>query len=221
MNASAKSVLINFASLCTSSWGLYGAASVALPSSLARAGHRQFLTNIAVTITIINNLVNLVSHLRFGRGLKHASRQFTLPMALVLETVVAAVYWPLRLFFLPLIMHNVNDNSRMPLSVPVDCAIHLMPLVFLALDYLVVESAPFQMSLKRAWVIVTALGLGYNRYLTWLIDRDAGEVYPYPFLDVPEPFKSAIFVAVTNVAWGFYVMYKRAHLSMRRKPKVN
>ncbi|SCU87197.1 LADA_0E02586g1_1 [Lachancea dasiensis] len=225
MDNRSKSALLNLISLCTGAWGLYRATRVKLPATLAEAGHRQFLTNIAVVATLITNVVNLVAWKRTREGgsdgWRLASRQLALPVALVLESVVAAVYWPLRLFWLPLIMHNVKDGSKVPLPVPVDCAIHLLPVVYLAVDYLVLERAPFQMSKTSAWAIVTLLGFGYSRYLTVLVDRDAGAVYPYPFLDVAEPWRSGIFVVVTNIAWVWFVFYKRVHGLVRTRPKTS
>ena len=211
MSTQIFSLVLNTLSLFTSVWGLIGATAVHLPPSLAGAGHRQFLTILAVCVTIGNNVINVAAQLRPGPQLSFYSRQLTLPVALVLETVVAVVYWPLRLFALPLIMHNVNDGSRMPLRVSVDCAVHLLPLVYLAVDYLVVERKPFEMSYKKAWVIVTVLGLGYKRYLSVVVDSAAGAVYPYPFLDVQEPYQSAIFVIVTTFAWAVFCSYRKIH----------
>ncbi|SCU96749.1 LAME_0F17304g1_1 [Lachancea meyersii CBS 8951] len=215
-----SSAIIHLASFCTSSWGEYRAVKVVLPAGLRDAGHRQFLTNIAVMATIVTNALTLLSYFRReNRFLVRVSRQFALPLALVLETVVALVYWPLRLFFLPLIMHNVRDGSRVPLPLSVDCAIHLLPVLYLAMDYLVLEPAPFQMSKKTAWLVVTLLGIGYNQYLTVLVDRDAGAVYPYPFLEVQEPYKTVIFGAVTSIAWIWFVIYKRLHTKLRRQQR--
>ncbi|CEP60995.1 uncharacterized protein LALA0_S02e04390g [Lachancea lanzarotensis] len=220
-NVRTSSAIVHLTSLSTSLWGAYRATKVVLPIRLREAGHRQFLTNIALAATILTNVVTLVSYVRANnRSLGHTSRQVALPLALVLETVVALVYWPLRLFFLPLIMHNVKDGSRVPLPVPVDCAIHLLPVLYLALDYLALEPAPFQMSTKTAWFVVTALGLGYNQYLKVLIDRDAGAVFPYPFLEVREPYRSVIFVAVTSIAWIWFVVYKKIHRGARGQVKI-
>lgn len=203
--------VLNALCLCTSTWGLWRATEVRLPASLAGAGHRQFLTILAVVATIITNVANLGALAAGGARARRAARQVALPVALVVETVVAVVYWPLRLFALPLIMHDVKDGSRMPLAVSVDCAVHLAPVVLLGADYALVEQRPFEMSLGRAWVVVTALGLGYRRYLETMVDRAGGAAYPYPFLAVAEPYQSGIFVVVTTAAWAVFWGYKRVH----------
>ncbi|SCW04021.1 LAFE_0H04170g1_1 [Lachancea fermentati] len=208
--SSLGSLAVNVVSLCTSTWGLWRASNIILPECLASAGHKQFLTNISVGVTILNNLVNVLGALGLRKA-RYVSRQVTLPIALVMETVVAIVYWPLRLFAVGLIMHGVKDGSRMPISKEIDCCIHLLPVLYLLIDYFAFEPAPFKMGKGRAWLVVTVLGLGYNRYLTKLIDPSRGQAYPYPFLDVAEPLKSVIFMGVTTLAWLFYCMYKKVH----------
>ncbi|SCU80063.1 LAMI_0B00672g1_1 [Lachancea mirantina] len=209
------SLAINLLCFCTSSWGLWQATKVQLPASLAQAGHKQFLTNLSVAATLCNNICYFIAFLPPKRitspRLRYVARQLTLPVALVLETVVAVIYWPLRLFFLPLIMHGVKDGSRMPLSLKVDCALHLYPALYLAADYFFASLEPFQITKLAAWLIITALGFGYKRYLEILIDTDAGDVYPYPFLDVAEPYRSGIFVIVTAAAWSIFCVYRKIH----------
>lgn len=219
------SLIINVISLCTASWGLYKATRIILPANLSNAGHKQFLTNISVVATIVSNIASIhnyfiqrtthddCSHANPCRRKVRAnfiSRQIILPVALVLETIVPVVYWPLRLFFINLILQGVKDSSRSPIPIPVDLAIHFFPFVALFSDhYLSGSDGKFILPNKIAWVIVTVLGFTYNRWLDFLIDTSSGASNPYPFLDIREPIRSVIFVFVTTLGWGFYVLYQR------------
>lgn len=139
--------------------------------------------------------------------LTQINRHVTLPLALVLESVVATVYWPLRIFAIHLILQGVKAKSPIPLSV--DVSIHLLPILYLLSDYYISgASQRFKIPLAPAWAIVASIGLAYKFYLGFLIDPSQGQKYPYPFLDVSEPYKSVIFVIVTSFGWLFYVGYR-------------
>ncbi|CCF58646.1 hypothetical protein KAFR_0F00490 [Kazachstania africana CBS 2517] len=210
------SLFINTCCLLITSWGLKWATTIILPPSLSKAGHKQFLTNISVIVTMANNVINILNWFiqRFSQSveLSHRfdfiSRHLTLPIALVLESIVPVVYWPLRLFALKLIMQNVPEHIS-PIPIPVDISIHLVPIVFLLGDhYLSGSGLKFKISNFKAWLLVTLLGAAYYKYLQVLIDPSRGQVYPYPFLDVNEPYRSVIFVIVSSVGWGFYTLYQ-------------
>lgn len=211
------SLAINIMCLMISSWGLYWATQLVLPASLKQAGHKQFLTNISVIATQINNVTNIINWFIQRSSTNNVlltqsdfiARHITLPIALVLETVVPIVYWPLRLFAMNLIMQAIPEDAPSPIPISVDLAIHLFPNIFLVSDhYLSGSGLKFKLSNTKAWVIVTALGMAYYKWLSLLIDPKKGQTYPYPFLDVEEPLKSIIFVVVTSFSWGFYTMYQ-------------
>ncbi|SMN21047.1 similar to Saccharomyces cerevisiae YHR140W Putative integral membrane protein of unknown function [Maudiozyma saulgeensis] len=214
---SCRSLLLNVLSLAVGCWGLSHATTLVLPPSLRDAGHKQFLTNISVVATLISNVCNISNYfiqrinlninlLKFSNFI---SRHIVLPIALVLETVVPLVYWPLRLFAMKLIMQGVS-SGKSPIPISVDLAIHFFPCVFLLCDhYLSGTGKKFIISNRKAWFLVTALGSGYYKYLALLIDPSIGQKYPYPFLDVAEPYKSIIFVCITSLAWSFYVSYQK------------
>lgn len=211
-----RTLLINTGCLAVSSWGLFHATRITLPPSLKDAGHKQFLTNISVVLTIINNLCNIVNwffqrcdlNVNLLEFFNFISRDITLPVALVMESIVPVVYWPLRLFALKLIMQGIG-SSKSPIPISVDLSIHLFPSIFLLGDhYLSGSGLKFKISNVKAWFIVTILGIGYYQYLSLLIDPTSGQHYPYPFLDVDEPYKSVIFVLVTSITWCFYTFYQ-------------
>ncbi|CAB4255642.1 similar to Saccharomyces cerevisiae YHR140W Putative integral membrane protein of unknown function [Maudiozyma barnettii] len=214
---SCRSLIINVLSLFVGSWGLSQATTLILPPSLKDAGHKQFLTNISVVATLISNVWNISNYfiqrsnlnINLLRVSNFISRHLVLPIALILETVVPIVYWPLRLFAMKLIMQGVSDGKS-PVPLSVDLSIHFFPCIFLLCDhYLSGTGNKFMISNRHAWFLVIILGMAYYKYLAFLINPSIGQKYPYPFLDVVEPYKSIIFVCVTTVAWSFYVFYQK------------
>ncbi|CAL9735179.1 hypothetical protein MOSE0_G08768 [Monosporozyma servazzii] len=222
---SLRSLIFNLASLIICSRGLYKCSQIILPAGLKDAGHKQFLTNISVVATLISNVFNISNWAvqRFNcskqsedksccnaSSLHYVSRHLILPIALILETIVPLVYWPLRLFAQNLIMQDIPKDAPNPLSISTDISIHLFPFIFLFSDhYLSGSGSKFDISNTRAWCLVATLGIAYFQYLAILIDPTKGQIYPYPFLNVEEPFKSVIFVVVSTAAWFFYVIYQK------------
>ncbi|GAV55582.1 hypothetical protein ZYGR_0AV02140 [Zygosaccharomyces rouxii] len=253
-----RSLLINVASLITSSYGLFRCTQIKLPPSLAQAGQKQFLTNISLAATISHNVVTIATHVAkrikghraekerrekaFARATASAeevqyhkreksqeqlqqqnnsvdsnncvcslltliNKHVTLPLALVLESVVATVYWPLRLFAIGLILQGAKKRSPIPLHI--DISIHLLPILYMLSDYYLSGAYErFKIGLLPSWGIIAAIGLAYKSYLNALIDTSTNQKYPYPFLDVSEPYKSIIFVVITSFGWLFYVGYR-------------
>lgn len=205
-------LLLNLTCACTTFYGLYRCTRVVLPANLAEAGHKQFLTNIAAVLTIVTGSLNVVNQL-LGGSLDFCARELLLPVALCLETIVCLIYWPLRLFFIHLIMHGVQNAKMSPLPLHADIAVHLLPVLYLAFDYFVLKPEPFVLSTKKVLVSLPLLGLAYRIYLGTIIDTSGS--YPYPFLDVDEPYKSIVFVVVSLSAGGFYSLYQRVHSTPR------
>lgn len=243
-----RSLVINIASLITSSYGFFKCTKIKLPPSLEQAGQKQFLTNISLAATISHNVVTIVCHVakrikerriqkeRRERAFAKATasreevkffknddsvrsdetlcpsatfinKHVTLPLALVLESVVATVYWPLRLFAIGLILQGAKKRSPVPLNV--DISIHLLPILYMLSDYyLSGASERFKIGSVPSWGIIAAIGMAYKYYLNALIDTSTNQRYPYPFLDAPEPYKSVIFVIITSVGWFFYLGYR-------------
>ncbi|QLQ82628.1 hypothetical protein HG537_0H03910 [Torulaspora globosa] len=212
--ATVVSFVINIASLIVVSYGLYTCTAVELPPSLRDAGHKQFLTNLCATFTIFNELCNIANFVAQSSGshvkwLSFVARHVTLPLAMGLESVVAAVYWPLRIFAMHLIFTSGPDDHKCPIPLSSDLAIHLAPISFLLCDhYLSGAGSKFRVSNRVASSIVLVLGFGYKAYLDTLIDKDAGQAFPYPFLDVEEPRRSIIAGLVTSLFMAFYVLYQ-------------
>lgn len=253
-----RSLLINVASLITSSYGLFKCTKIKLPPSLEQAGQKQFLTNISLAVTISHNVVAIAVHVTkrlrecsirrqyrekaFAKAtasreevqslkqqenseqlqpqgdvassdgcacslLIFINKHVTLPLALVLESIVATVYWPLRLFAIGLILQGAKKRSPIPLHI--DISIHLLPILYMLSDYYLSGARErFKIGSLPSWGIIAAIGLAYKSYLNVLIDTSTNQKYPYPFLDVSEPYKSVIFVVITSFGWLFYVAYR-------------
>lgn len=225
--ATVVSFVINVASLVVVSYGLYTCTAVELPPSLRDAGHKQFLTNLCATLTIVNDLCNIANFVAQRSGspveaLSFVARHVTLPLAMGLESVVAAVYWPLRLFAMHLIFTSGAEEGKAPIPLRSDLAIHLAPISFLLSDhYLSGAGTKFRIPNRVASCTVLALGFGYKAYLDKLIDKDAGQAFPYPFLDVEEPRRSIIAALVTSLFMVFYLLYQsKPPRSIRPSAKI-
>ena len=213
-----RSLLLNSICLVTSSYGLVAGTRLDLPQELVEAGYKQFLTNIGVGITIINNAANIINWVTQHSGITSntilsisdfISRHITLPVALILESIIAAVYWPLRLFALNLIFQGLEDGEP-PLPYLTDFCLHLFPIIFLFTDhYFSGFGQKFRISNVGGLMIVNILGLAYYKWLDHLIDPAKGQVYPYPFLDVEEPYRTIIFITITSITWFIYLLYQR------------
>lgn len=225
-----RSLLFNIASLIICGRGLFKCTQLILPPSLSQAGHKQFLTNLSLVATLISNILNILNWFIQRSSMNnihfvwnYICRHFVLPIALTLETIVPVIYWPLRLFAQKLIMQDIPKNEPYPLSTSTDLSIHLFPFIFLFSDhYFSGFGSKFEISNTKAWFIVSSLGFGYFKYLSFLIDPAKGQVYPYPFLDVEEPMKTIIFIVVSTVAWLFFILYQTfpPHTSVQKSNKI-
>lgn len=174
-----------------------------LPPSLAKAGHWQFLTNLSLMISIMVFLVGTLAHLTHSTTL-FTYKNYLHAMGLALETVVAGVYWPLRLFFIPLILPNLE--ARIPISL--DLAIHLLPVISLSIDYYFFMPQ-WPISSKQAYPLFIVLTLGYWGLLHCLMDDTS--VFPYPFLQVPDGTRAFIFALVLHIGFVSFTAQRKIH----------
>lgn len=201
-------LILNSALTFTGSYGLFVCTSILLPPKLVVAGHKQFLTNISLVISIIQHVSAVATILLAGnKQVAFFSEEVMLPVALVLESVVTSVYWPLRIFFVELIFQknpNYAAKSRSHyLPLHVDICLHLLPFLGLCINFFKFKKGKFVInSTKIVLSVCTALGLSYILWLKYLIP--VGGKYPYPFLDIPEPWKTAAMLVITNIAFGYF-----------------
>ena len=213
-----RATIINALLLVTGTYGLYKCTMVHLPPTLNSAGHKQFLTNISLAISLVYNLLTLLT-----RGHSRVVEEYVFPVSLILETVVALVYWPLKIFFVHLIyQQSANPLKKRGTVLPlhVDMCLHLFPSVGLLFQYLFLRRSSFSLSKRKVFLVCILLGTVYKWYLQILVKPELGAKYPYPFLDISEPWKSIVMYTVTLIAWGCYVglqNLKRHHRGLVHK----
>lgn len=182
-------------------------SEIDLPPHLESGGHWQFLTNLSLLFSVIIFGLGVAAHVLKSTTLFHVKNSLH-PIALVLESVVASVYWPLRLVFLGLLTKN---PSKYLVPMRVDLCLHLVPVATLMVDYLV---------FMPKWTIRTETALGTVVLLTtlyWfllkhLIDFENGGEYPYMFLNVDtEEMRILIFGMVGLIGFVLYLINKRIH----------
>lgn len=201
--------LFNLALSFTGVYGLYQCTSIILPPKLIQAGHKQFLTNISLFICIVQEISTFISCNYFknqNEKVRFAAEEVLLPIALVLESVVTTVYWPLKLFFAHLIYQKnpnyANKKREEYLPLHIDMFLHLFPLIGMLINFFYYKKGKFV--IKKNTIVLSvcyAFGFAYIFWLKLLIPADGK--YPYPFLDIPEPYKTLVMLAVTNIGFGF------------------
>jgi len=115
-----------------------------------QAGHKQFLTNISLFICIVQEITTFISCNYFNgknEKVKFVAEEILLPIALVLETVVTSVYWPLKIFFTELIYQknpNYTDKKRNEyLPLHIDMCLHLFPLIGMLINFFYFKKGKF------------------------------------------------------------------------------
>ncbi|KAH3670417.1 hypothetical protein OGAPHI_000932 [Ogataea philodendri] len=177
------SLTLSYAVLLAGGFALNVVFHIQLPPDLAKGGHIQFLTNLAMIVTLFYFSLNAVHQLFEISSLAYA-RQFINSMAISVEFIVSFVYWGLRLVSRDLIL----KGPGVPLWL--DLLIHAMPFASLLTDYFFFMD-PWTVSKKEALVTTFLLANGY----WFLLDRvvPAEGRFPYPFLDVDNFHRAIIF----------------------------
>lgn len=193
--------------------GSYGLNSVAfnrqwqLPEHLAGAGNWQFLTNLSLAFSLIVFGVGIVAHITRSQRLFKIKNDLH-PIGLALESVVASVYWPLRLFFLHLLL---KDPSKLELPMKVDLCIHLMPVLSLLIDYFVFMPR-WTVGEGQAFGIVCILITAYWFWLHHIIDFENGGEYPYSFLSVPNVYHRIVLFSMIGLSgFGQFLFLKNLY----------
>lgn len=195
---------IDFFSVCVGVYGMISVTELALPTHLAAGGPWQFLTNLSLAYSLVVFCVGFVAHLTKSERL-YAVKNYLHPIGLALETIVAGIYWPLRLFFLHLLTKNPREFN---LPLRVDLSIHLMPVVSLLIDYLIFMPK-WSLSAVGAFFNCSILTTGYWFLLKRLVDIENGGEYPYVFLNVEnERLRMMIFSTVGIVAFVQFLLMR-------------
>ncbi|OBA26075.1 hypothetical protein HANVADRAFT_49497 [Hanseniaspora valbyensis NRRL Y-1626] len=217
-------LILNTALTFTGTYGLYVCSKIILPPKLMVAGHKQFLTNISLVVAIIQQLSTITAIFSNGnKQIVFISEELLLPIALVLETVVTSVYWPLKIFFVHLIFQknpNYASKSRSEyLPLRVDLCLHLLPFLGMAANFFIFKKKKFLIDdSKIVLSLCASLGLLYIFWLKFLIPE--GGKYPYPFLDIPEPWKTIVMLFVTNIAFGYFKLLQWLKSDSKEEKKL-
>ncbi|KAI5956390.1 hypothetical protein KGF54_000865 [Candida jiufengensis] len=177
---------------------------VELPPHLKDAGQFQFLTNLSLIYSIITFVIGAIAHL-FKSEYLFLLKNDLHPIGLALESIVAGVYWPLRLFFLHLL---TKDPSKFKMPIITDLSIHLMPIVSLLIDYLIFMPK-WTISINTALAFVVSFTTFYWFLLKNLIDVDKGGRYPYEFMNVEKESSRIIVFAVVGIVAFIQFLFMR------------
>lgn len=200
------SLSLNFLSLIVGTYGLNSILDLELPPHLLKAGHWQFLTNISLLFSLVVFSLGIAAHLLKLNDIFRL-RSVLHPVVLTLESVVTVVYWPLRLFWLPML---VKDSQRL-IPWKVDVSVHLVPFAALLVDFLF---------FMPRWTIPTAVAFFecilltflYWVHLSFLVDEASGASYPYEFLNgESNAVRGIIFVVIGLLGFGMFVLIKRIY----------
>lgn len=199
---------ISSISLALGTWALcYLLLYIDLPPHLAGGGHWQFLTNLSLVFTLVVFLLGVVAHITKSAALFNLKNALH-PIALALESVVTLVYWPLKLFFLHLL---VKDPTRKMIPLAVDMCLHLLPVVSLLVDYIyfMPKWTITNWTALAACLVLTTL---YWFLLKTLVDFENGGEYPYTFLNVDDEItRIAIFQVVGLVGFSSFLFFKKVY----------
>lgn len=199
--------VITFISIIIGTYGIVSIVNIELPPHLAQAGPWQFLTNLSLVVSLVIFIIGFLAHITKSDALFELKNKIH-PIGLALESIVAGVYWPLRLFFLHLLTKN---PSKYMIPLKVDLSIHLMPVVSLLIDYLIFMPR-WTLSTRGALAIVSALTTAYWVLLSKLIDVSSGAEYPYVFLNVEnDHLRMAIFSIVGLTAFLQFLAMRKVY----------
>ncbi|CCH42987.1 putative membrane protein [Wickerhamomyces ciferrii] len=200
-------LFFNLIGLTITSLALNAIFSLPLPKELESAGHFQFLTNLSLIFTIITILSNIITVI-YPNSLILGLNIYLNAITIILETLVALIYWILRIFFIYLIIpKGVKPENFIPLYI--DMSIHLFPITFLSIDYYLIKFKNFNINSKIVFGLVIGLTSSYWILLESLIKPPAS--YPYPFLNVDTKERVIIFVIVGVFGFLFYQISNNLH----------
>lgn len=164
-------VLLLAVAVCGHGW--YGTTSLPLPPHLQLGGNYQFLTNLALLLTLIYLVVATIVDLdRRNRRLMY---YYHMTMFNI-NFLVTSTYWILYFQF----PHFLNVGA-FEVSKLVDLEIHLFPYLFLLLDHFRVR----KYARGTPWTLVSTIAVlsVYWLRIEWVVASSSGMAsFPYPFL---------------------------------------
>lgn len=181
-------------------------ANLPLPPHLQGAGPWQFLTNLSLLISNIIFALGVIAHVTRSPVLFQWKNRLN-PFGLIMEMIVFLVYWPLRLFFLHLLVKNVDDFRA---TLFIDLSIHFMPVVLLLVDF-VWFLPKCTITNKQALMICMVATGCYWVWLHKIVDLENGAEFPYNFLNVSTVVRAGIFAMVGMTAFLNFVVIQTVY----------
>ncbi|KAG8996924.1 hypothetical protein FRB94_011025 [Tulasnella sp. JGI-2019a] len=198
-----------------------------------RGGHFQFLTIQGLLLTEATLATCLLCDFaptvqRYARV-----RRLLVMVAMPLSVVISMIYWALILFMPRLIMQQAStEPSSDPLSqsgnvfgpdfripLPIDLALHLLPLATLTTHFFVTEEK-YTPKVAGVWAPVTAalFAVWYAGFQEWCAAANGN--FSYPFLNIPFPGRLVIYLATTVIAAGSFRMINSLHSGEPMIPSI-
>lgn len=177
---------------------------IVLPGFLQQGGHYQFLTNIALSISFFYAIVNILYYFT-GLSVLETSKRYISAVCFSLNSVVSLVYWGLKLTLTHLILASKEERIAFSL----DVQIHILPLLFVCVDYFCFMPDGWMVSYMEAYSIIACCAAMYWFWLEYLLD--GAQSYPYPFLNVETPQRVVIFFIISIVAFVAFCTGKYLH----------
>lgn len=178
-------------------------------------GHAQFLTIQGLLLAAATMACGLVLDVFPSLDGLRTIKRLLLMMSLPLTFVISSIYWTLILMFPRLIMWvGPPEGSSIPTEIPemwriplsMDLSLHAVPLIAVALDFLVFERKYTERQQRVHAPILTALyAVWYGAWVEWCASYNG--TFPYPFLtESPFKIRLVIYAVVTVIAvlafWG-------------------
>lgn len=190
--------------------GMVAVANLPLPPHLQAAGPWQFLTNLSLMLSNIVFALGVIAHATKSSTIFQWKNRLG-PFGLIMEMIVFMVYWPLRLFFLHLLVKNIDDFRA---TLFIDLSIHLMPVVLLLVDFMWFLPTCTITNSQALAICLVATG-GYWLWLHRIVDLENGAEFPYNFLNVDSTVvRGVIFTFVGLVAFLNFVLIQMVYRSV-------
>lgn len=199
-----RAIILQVISLGIGTLGLSYLGKVKLSPGLVDAGHWQFLTNLSLVFLMMIFVLGLISHITRDHTIYRWKNTLHV-FCFVVVAMVSLIYWPLRLFFLELL---VKDVTKFSTPVVMDLSVHLMPALSLGLDYFLFMPN-WTTPASTVFIGCLCITFSYWAWLLYLIDFDNGGTFPYMFLNVDSALvRSYIFVVVGLCAFGVFLVMR-------------
>lgn len=208
---------VNTLGLALALWGLKTELNNPLPPQLQEAGHYQFLTDLALIVTVLSIVSNyLIMIPEIGEDFFTVQLTAILnATALVFESLISSIYWTLRAID-PTLLFPDNEEERIILTTALDLTIHLFPVLFLSSEFFLNRSTRFPLKYQTVIAAISFFLIVY-----WVIlESVVKDPYPYPyeFLNVDPITRAFVFVFIASLGFTYYLAFEFFHSVIETAP---